>query len=122
MWNFLNAVQTPDVVEGIDRGRETAVEAEDLIVDQGCEGEVVEKVGEVFPYVGVSVLPETFIIKAVDLSDLAGLVVAAQDSDAARIPNLESNEERDSLDRVVTSINVVALVRTVSIVECTGSS
>jgi hypothetical protein len=32
------------------------VEAEDLVVDEGGEGEVVEEVGEVLPHVGVAVL------------------------------------------------------------------
>ena len=83
------------------------MEAEDLVVDQRGEGEVVEEVGEVFPHVGVAVLAQALVVEAVDLRDLAGLVVATEDGDALRVSDFESDEERDRLDRVVASINVV---------------
>jgi hypothetical protein len=35
MWNFLYTIERSDVVEGIDAGGETSVEAEDLVVDKG---------------------------------------------------------------------------------------
>ena len=105
--HLLYAVERPDVVERVDAGREAAVEAEDLVVDQRGEGEVVEEVGEVFPHVGVAVLAQALVVEAVDLRDLAGLVVATEDGDALRVSDFESDEERDRLDRVVASINVV---------------
>ena len=43
---------------------------------------------EVFPDIGVSVFPQTFVVKSVDLSDLTGLVVPSQDGDALAVPNL----------------------------------
>lgn len=76
MRNFLDSVKGSNVVECIDAGRETSVEAEDLVVDEGGEGEVVEQIGEVLPHVCVSVFAEAFIIEAVHLSDLARFVVA----------------------------------------------
>ena len=47
MGHLLQPVQGPDVVEGVDTGAESAVQAEDLAVHQGGQGEVVEQVGEV---------------------------------------------------------------------------
>ena len=87
--NLLQPVQCPDVIQGVDAGTESAVEAEDLSVDQGGQGKVVEKVREVLPHVGVSVLAEALVVEAVDLRDLTGLVVAAQDRDALTETNLE---------------------------------
>lgn len=55
MWNFLNSVESSNVVEGIDTGRETTVKAEDLVVDEGSEGKVVEQIGEELPDVGIAV-------------------------------------------------------------------
>ena len=43
---------------------------------------------EVFPDIGVSVFPQTFVVKSVDLRDLTGLVVPSQDGDALAVPNL----------------------------------
>lgn len=39
---LLDAVQGSDVVEGVDAGRKTTVQTEDLVVNQGSEGKVVE--------------------------------------------------------------------------------
>jgi hypothetical protein len=104
--DLLDAVDGADVIEGVDGGREAAVEAEDLVVDEGGEGEVVEKVGEGFPDVGVAVLPQTLVVEAVDLGDLPRLVVAAKDGDPLSVPDFERDEERDGLDRVVPSVDV----------------
>ncbi len=90
------------------------MQAEDLVVDEGGEGEVVEEIGEVFPDVGVAVLAQALVVEAVHLRDLARFVVAPQDRDALRIADFERDEEGDGLDGVVASVDVVAL-RTVSL-------
>jgi hypothetical protein len=50
---------------------------EDLVVDYDREGKEVEHVGEVVPYVRVSVFTGALRVKAVRLCDTAGFVVAA---------------------------------------------
>ena len=57
--NLLQPVQGSDVVQGVDTRRQTAVEAEDLTVNQSCQGEIIEQIGEIFPHVGIPVLPQT---------------------------------------------------------------
>ena len=42
------------------------------------------------------------------MSDLTALVVAAEDGDSVGVAHLEGDEESDSLDRVVATIDVVA--------------
>lgn len=108
MRDLLDSVKSSDVIEGIDTGRETSVEAEDLVVDEGGKGEVVEQVGEVLPDVGISVLAETLVVEAVDLSDLTRLVVAAEDGDALGVSNFQGDEQRHCLDRVVSTVDIVA--------------
>jgi hypothetical protein len=108
VWHLLYTIESPDIVECIDARRETPVEAEDLIIDQGCEREIIEKVGEVFPDVRVTVFSKTLVVEAVDLCDLAGFVVTTEDCDALRISDFESNQEGDGFNGVVSSINVVA--------------
>lgn len=87
------------------------MKAEDLVVDKGSEGEVVEKVGEVLPDVRVAVLPEALVVEAVHLGDLPRLVVATEDGDPLGIPDLEGDEQRDRLDGVVSSIDVITYPR-----------
>lgn len=90
--HFLDPVQRPDVVQGVDARGQATVKAEDLVIDERGEGEVVEEIGEVFPDVGVAVLAEALVVEAVHLRDLARFVVAAQDRDALGIANFESDE------------------------------
>ena len=108
MWDFLYSVESTDIVECVDARGETSVEAEDLVLDQGCEGKEVEEVGEVLPDVGIAVLAQAFVVEAVNLGDLARLVVAAEDGNALWVSDLESYEEGDGLDGKVTTIDVVA--------------
>lgn len=84
------------------------MQTEDLVLDESGEGEEVEEVGEVLPDVGVAVLAETLVVEAVDLRDLARLVVAAEDGDALGVADLEGDEQGDCLDGVVATVDVVA--------------
>lgn len=109
--DLLNTVQGSDVVKSVDTWRQTAVQAEDLIIDQSGERKVVKQVGEVLPDVGVAVFAEALVVEAVYLSDLAGLVVSSKDGYALGVSNLERDQQGDRLDRVITSINIIAYAR-----------
>ena len=61
------------------------MKAEDGLVNHGRERQVVKELGELAPHVGIAVLPEALVVEAVDLRDLARLVVASQNSDAVRV-------------------------------------
>mmetsp|Transcript_48227 Transcript_48227/g.114762 ORF Transcript_48227/g.114762 Transcript_48227/m.114762 type:complete len:205 (+) Transcript_48227:163-777(+) len=92
------AVQLLHVLDPVQRRRKAAVGAEDGVVDNRGEGEVVEEVGEALPYVRAAVLADALVVEAVDLGDLARLVVSAQDRDPVRVPELEEHDEGDALD------------------------
>ncbi len=84
------------------------MEAEDLVLYDGRHGQVVEQICEALPHVGVPVFSEALVVEAVNLGDLAGLVVAPEDSDSVLEPDLERNKQGDGLDGVVASVDVVA--------------
>jgi len=95
------------MVQRVNRRRKTTVKTEDLVLNQGSEGEIVKEVGEGFPNVGVSILAETLVIESIDLSNLTRLVVSAEDGNAILIADLKGDQEGHGLDRVVTAIDVV---------------
>ena len=84
------------------------MKTEDLVVDQGGKGEVVEEIGEVLPDICVAVLAQALVVEAVDLGDLTGLVVAAEDGDALWVANLQGDEQCHRLYREVTAVDVIA--------------
>jgi hypothetical protein len=74
------------------------METEDVVLYYSCKREVVEKRGEILPYVGVSVLPETLVVESVNLSDLFAFMVSSQNGDPVWVSHLESHKESDCLD------------------------
>mmetsp|Transcript_31083 Transcript_31083/g.91139 ORF Transcript_31083/g.91139 Transcript_31083/m.91139 type:complete len:336 (-) Transcript_31083:76-1083(-) len=86
--DLLLPVDDADLVEGVDGGGEAAVHAEDLVLDQRRERQVVEDLCAVPPDVDRAVLAQALVIKAVHLRDLPRLVVASDQGDAVRIPHL----------------------------------
>jgi len=67
--HFLHPVKGADLVEGVDAGGQATVEAEDLVLHNRGEGEVVEELGEELPNVGVPVLAEALVVEAVPVID-----------------------------------------------------
>lgn len=110
MWNFLYAIESPNVIEGIDAWGETTVKAEDLIIDQSGQGKVIEEIGEIFPNVGIAVFSETLVIETVHLGDLTRFMISSEDSDSARVSDFQSYKKGHSLNRVITSINVITYI------------
>mmetsp|Transcript_3560 Transcript_3560/g.6810 ORF Transcript_3560/g.6810 Transcript_3560/m.6810 type:complete len:278 (+) Transcript_3560:505-1338(+) len=106
--NLLLAVDDPYLVERVDRWRQAAVYAENLVLDERREGEIVENLGAVAPDVDRAVLAQALVVKAVDLRDLAALVVAADERHALRVPHFEREQQQKRLDRVVAAVDKVA--------------
>lgn len=84
------------------------MDAEDAVVDDGGEGEVVEDVGAVPPDVERAVLPQALIIEPVDLRDLPALVVPSDQRHQVRIAHLVGEEEEEGLDAVEATVYEIA--------------
>ena len=107
---FLNTIERSDIVKGIDGGTETSVETENLVLNQSGERKIVEKVGKVLPDIRVSIFAQTFVVESVDLCDLSGFVVSTKDCDALGITNFQCNEECNSLNGIVSTVNIVTWI------------
>ena len=67
MGDLLVPLDESDLVQSPDVGREAAVDAEDLAVDERGDGEHVKHLAAVAPHVAVAILVLTLVIKAIDL-------------------------------------------------------
>lgn len=97
-----------DLVDGLDLGAEAAVDAEDLVVDDGSQGQVVEDFSAIFPRIRVAILAVDLIVKAVDRRDLPGLVVPPQQCDPVGVLHLQAQQQLERLDRVVPPIDEIS--------------
>lgn len=69
--------------------------AQDAVIDERREAEVVENVCAVAPHVDRAVLSKALVVKPVHLRDLARLVVAADEVDAVWVPHLHHEGWKD---------------------------
>mmetsp|Transcript_86454 Transcript_86454/g.242040 ORF Transcript_86454/g.242040 Transcript_86454/m.242040 type:complete len:255 (+) Transcript_86454:315-1079(+) len=106
--DLLHSVDHPDLVQQLDIGGQAAVHAEDRVLYQRRQRQVVEYLCAVLPWVGIAVLPHALVVEAVHLGDLSRLVVAADQRDATRIADLEQYQQLECLNAVVTSVYEVA--------------
>jgi len=83
------------------------METEDLVLDEGGQGKIVEQVSEHFPYVWAAVFSEAFIVETINLGNLSTFVISTKNRHSVFVSTFESNEERNSFDRIVTTVDVV---------------
>eukprot|EP00961_Rhodomonas_salina_P141379 1903451-Rhodomonas_salina.2 len=106
--DLLLAVYRADLVERVDGGRESAVDAEDLAFDQRREREVVEHFCAVSPHVHRAILAQALVIEPIHLRDLPALVVSADQRDAVRVPHLEGQQQKECLYAVKAAVNEIS--------------
>ena len=71
MGHFLYPIKGSDVIERVNAGRQSAVQTEDLVVDQSGERKVIKEVGKIFPDICVAILAQALVVEAVDLGNLS---------------------------------------------------
>lgn len=76
-----------DLLHRIQVGTETTMHGEDLLIDDGGNGQTVEAVGEGLPQLDV-VPTLTLVVKAINAIDGGALVVAAQNEEVLWILDL----------------------------------
>ena len=108
MGNFSKSIDDPDLIQGMNAGTQSPMDAKDAVVNDNRECEEVEHVGEVVPHVGVAVFAIAFGVEAVRLRDAARFVVAADEVHAGGVAEFEEDEEGDGLDAEEAAVDVVA--------------
>jgi hypothetical protein len=101
------AHDTADLLHGVQIGAEATVHGENLLIDDGGDGEAVEAVCEGLPE--LDVVPSlALIVEAIDTVDGSTLVVTAQDEEVLRVLDLVGQEQADGLEGLLASVDVVA--------------
>ena len=65
MRHFLYSIELSNLIEGVNTWRETTMEAEDLALNNGSQGKVIEKLSELFPHISISILSQTLVIETI---------------------------------------------------------
>jgi hypothetical protein len=80
MGHLNSSVDCSNLIDSLDLGTKTTVDAEDFAIDDSSNGQIVEHLGAIFPGVRISVLSVDLIIKSIDSCDLPGLKIIYLDS------------------------------------------
>lgn len=65
LWHLLNSIKLFNLIKGVDGWGETTVKAENLILNDCSQWQVVEELSENFPDISISVLSETFVVETI---------------------------------------------------------
>lgn len=79
---------------------------EDLLVDDGSDGQAVEAISESLPKLDV-VSSLALIVETVDAVDRGALVVTTENEEVLRVLDLVCEEQADCLQRLLATIDVV---------------
>jgi hypothetical protein len=90
------------------------VHSEDLLVNDGGNGEAVKAVGESLPELDV-VSALALIVETVDTVDRGTLVVSTQNEEVFRVLDLVCKEEADGLEGLLATVDVVTEEEVVSL-------
>lgn len=80
---------------------------EDLLVNDGSNGQAVEAVGKRLPQLDV-VTALALVVEAVDAVDGRAFVVTPQDEEVLGVLDLVGQEQADSLERLLAAVYIVA--------------
>jgi hypothetical protein len=100
------AHDTSDLLHGVEVGAKTTVHGEDLLINDGGDGQAVEAVGKCLPQLDV-VASLALIVESVDAVDGRALVVAAQDEEVFGVLDLVCQEKADCLEGLLATVDVV---------------
>lgn len=83
------------------------MDAENLSFNDGSNTKIVENFGAVLPRVGITILSDGLIVESIDSSNLSCLVITSEEGNVSWILELKAEQELESLNRVVASVNEV---------------
>ena len=100
------AHNTSDLLHRVEIGAQAAVHGEDLLINDGGDGQAVEAVGESLPKLDV-VASLALVVETVDAVDGSALVVTAENEEVLGVLDLVCQQKADGLERLLATVDVV---------------
>jgi hypothetical protein len=86
MRDLLSTSNDADLINGTNLRAQTTMNTKNFTINDGSEDKEIENLAARLPNRRVTILLLTLLIKTIDLSDLARLVVASDEGDLVRVP------------------------------------
>lgn len=102
------AVDNFDLIDGMNRRGEAAMDAKNLVVDNYAQGEKIEHISEIMPNICVAVFAGALGIEAIGLRYAPGFMVSPNQVHTMRVSQFETNKQRNSFDAEQSTVNIVA--------------
>lgn len=100
------AHDSANLLHGVQVGAQTTVHGENLLVNDGGNGEAVEAVGEGLPELDV-VSALALIVESINTVDRGALVVTAENEEVFGVLDLVGKEQANSLKGLLSTVDVV---------------
>lgn len=97
---------TTDLLHRVQIGAETTVHGENLLINDCSDGQAVEAVRKCLPQLNV-VTALALVVEAIDSVDRRTLVVASEDEEVLGVLDLVGEQQADSLEGLLASVDVV---------------
>jgi len=108
MRNFHSSLNQSDLIDSLNIWGESSMDTEDLSFNNSTNTKVIKHFGAIFPWVGITILSNSFIIESVYCSNLSSFVVSSKESNVSWILEFQAEKELESLNWVVSSINKIS--------------
>lgn len=103
-----------DLLERAELRAQTSVHAQDLLIDDGSDGQAIEAVGEGLPQLDV-VAALALVVEAVDSIDRGTLVISSQQEEVLGVLDLVGQEEAHGLKGLLSAVHIVSQEEVVGI-------
>ena len=96
-----------EIVQGVELWRQSSVNAEELLVHDGCQWQGTERLHTGLIHI-LRVLVLTLQLEGEVISQMATLVVTTQKPQAVWVPDLQRPEVKHTLNREVSTIDIIS--------------
>lgn len=107
VWNISGAHYAVDLLQIVQLGRETAVHAQNFIIDASSNGLLIEVVSEDFPELDI-VSAFALVLETVDSVDAGALVISSEHEEVVGLLDFVGHEQADHFDALLPTVHIIA--------------